>query len=294
MAESDDTNVTGVFRSYMTPSGYTQRAQADKGKCDLHVTPAADSIIGTCEYYYRPLGCAYPETVEKVSTSSAWQTVKAFATSWDPWTDKELVHRLLHRREQLIPPKCTDSDWSRHSNFMMRHIGCGHKPPGYYVSYGYYYCSNYGAKLKPRLSDSGKDWLDNARWWLQKNMERGLEQNMRGNVIELKSQKPGNGSFKMDVQQYPHVRQFQLELDDETFKTFAFKTHPLAYLDGGLAYLPSYDLANILMQPNIQEWGDGRTWGQAYDSAKVVLPQQLRDSDIDDPVGKALGRLMAK
>lgn len=288
MAEADDTNVTGVFRSYMTPSGYTQRAKAEKLACDVHVPPAADSIIGTCEYYYRPLGCAYMETVEKVSMSSVWQTVKAFATSWDPWTDKELVQRLLHRREQLIPPQCTDSDWSRHSNFMMRHIGCGHTPPGYYVSYGYYYCSNYGAKLYPNLSPAGQAWLRSARWWLQKNMERGLEQNMRGNVIRLKSQKPGNGQFTMEIPLY------QLELDNETFKTFAFKTHPLAYLDGGLAYLPPYDLLQILMQPNVQEWGDGSTWTQAYDTAKVVVPQQLRDLDVDDPVGKALGRLMTK
>ncbi|SDR11304.1 hypothetical protein [Paraburkholderia tuberum] len=288
MAENDNTNVTGVFRSFMSPAGYTQRAKADKTRCDLHVTPAADSITGTCEYYYRPLGCAYTETVEKVSTASAWQTVKAFATSWDPWTDKELVHRLLHRREQLIPPNCTDSDWSRHSNFMMRHIGCGHKPPSYYVSYGYYYCSTYGAKLKPRLSDAGKDWLDNARWYLQSNMEDGLSQNMRGNVIQMRSRKPGNGSFTMEV------KQFELELVEDTFQTFAFKTHPLAYLDGGLASLPSWDLAKLTMQPNIQEWGDGRTWEQAVDSGKVVLPQMINDSDMDDPIGKALGRLMAK
>jgi hypothetical protein len=119
-------------------------------------------------------------------------------------------------------------------------------------------------------------------------MELGLKQNMQGNVIHIKSQKPGNGSFAMEV------GQFQLEVAEETFKTFAFKTHPLAYLDGGLAYLPSWDLAKILMQPNMQEWGDARTWGQAYDSGKVVLQQRITDSDLDDPVGKALGRLMAK
>jgi hypothetical protein len=73
MAENDNANVTGVFRSYMTPSGYTQRAKADTSRCELHVPPAADSMVGHCEYYYRPLGCAYTETVEKVSMSSAWQ-----------------------------------------------------------------------------------------------------------------------------------------------------------------------------------------------------------------------------
>jgi len=287
MAENGNPKVTGVFHSYMTPSGYTQRADAELKKCDLNVPPAADSIIGHCEYYYRPLHCAYTETVEKISTSSIWETVKTFATSWDPWTDQDVAARLLKRREQLIPPECTDSDWSRHSNFMMRHIGCGHKPPAYYLSYGYYYCSNYGAKLYPKLSPGGQAWLQSVRWWLQFYMEKGLAQNMLGDTVRIGSQKPGNGSFTMDVQKY------QLELDNDTFTTFAFKTHPLAYLDGGLASLPSWDLALIVKQPNIQEWGDIRTWEQAADSAKVVIPQQVNDSDMDDPVGKALGRLMA-
>ena len=59
------------------------------------------------------------------------------------------------------------------------------------------------------------------------------------------------------------VRQYELELDDDNFKTFAFKTHPLAYLDAGLADLGISDLSKIGMQPNIQEWGDLRTLKQA-------------------------------
>jgi hypothetical protein len=295
MAENDDTNVTGVFRSYMTPSGYMQRAQADRRKCDLHVTPAADSIIGHCEYYYRPLHCAYTETVEKVSVSSvstaaAFAAIKLFSHTFNPWTDTQVTERLLKRREQLIPPNCTDSDWSRHSNFMMRHIGCGHKPPSYYLSYGYYYCSNYGAKLYPKLSPAGQEWLRNARKLLQVKLEDGLSKNMVGNVIQMSSPK-GNGSFKMNVARY------QLELDDKTFKDFAFNTHPLAYLDGGLAFLPKLDLLRITGGPDLQEWGDLGTWKQVKDSAKVVIPEQMsetfNDSDMDDPVGKALGRLMS-
>jgi hypothetical protein len=119
-------------------------------------------------------------------------------------------------------------------------------------------------------------------------MEKGLMQNMAGDEIQMRSQKPGNGSFSMKVQQYG------LELEDDTFKAFAFKTHPLAYLDGGLADLPTWDLAKISAQPNIQEWGDIRTWEQAVDSAKVVLPNMINHSDMDDPVGRALGRLLTK
>ncbi|MEM5368574.1 hypothetical protein V4C53_21390 [Paraburkholderia azotifigens] len=280
--------VLGEGAAMLTPSGYQVRPKIALGSCNKTVPPAAPSIIGKCPYYYQPLHGEYLETVEKVSVSSAWETVKAFATSWDPWKDKEVARRLLHRREQLIAPESTDSDWSRHGSFMMRHIGCGHKPPSYYVSYGYYYCSSYGAKLYPKLSPPGQAWLRNARKLLQTNMEDGLRQNMIGDQIQISSVKPGNGSFSLSVPQY------ELELDDDTFKSFAFKTHPMAYLDGGLADLPISDLLRITAQPNIQEWGDARTWEQAVDSGQVVLPNMINQSDIDDPVGKALGRLLAK
>jgi len=289
---ADQEKDVGYAESYMTLKSYTKRARVERTVCDDRVPPAADSIIGHCEYYYRPLQCEYTETVEKVTAGSAWATVKAFATSWDPWTDKEVSARLLRQRQTLIQPDCTASDWSRHSNFMMRHIGCGHKPPSYYVSYGYFYCSNYGAKLKPTLSKDGQEWLDNARFYLQRNMERGLAQNMQGNAIQMRSVKPGNGSFKMTVPQYT------LELDDETFKSFAFKTHPLAYLDGGLAGLQLADMTKITGGPALEEWADWRTYEQVWDSGKVVARKVIGEAwdatnaDIDDPVSKALGRLM--
>jgi hypothetical protein len=292
--ENNGIHVSGVFRSYMTPCGYTQRAEADRTKCDLHVPPSVDSIIGRCEYYYRPLGCAYTETVEKLSGSSAWQTVKAFATSWDPWTDEELVHRLLYRREQLIPPNCTDSDWSRHSSFMMRHIGCGHKPPSYYISYGYYYCSHYGSELFPKLSPAGQAWLVSARKFLQKNMEKGLAQNMQGDRISMSAKAPHNGSFSIDVEQ------FQLELNDETFKKFAFKTHPLAYLDGGIAHLPPADLTLIMIQPRMQEWGSWDTAEQVVKTGWGLVQTwagrgaDAVSSEADDLVNQALNFLMRK
>ncbi|MCA8019580.1 hypothetical protein [Burkholderia metallica] len=113
----------------LTPTGYKDRPKVAINICDKHVTPAPKWIVGTCPFYYRPLHGAYLETVEKVSMSSIWSTIKGFALSWDPWTDSDVAHRLLHRREQLIEPGSSDSDWSRHGNFMMRHIGCGHKPP---------------------------------------------------------------------------------------------------------------------------------------------------------------------
>jgi len=287
MAEQE-AHVLGEGAAMLTPTDHKIRPTVRVGRCIKEVPPAAASIIGKCPYYYQPLHGEYLATVEKVSVASVWETVKAFATSWDPWKDKEVARRLLHRREQLIAPESTDSDWSRHGNFLMRHIGCQHKPPSYYVSYGYYYCSTYGAKLYPRLSLQGQAWLNSARWYLQKNMERGLMKNMSGDLITMSSVKPGNGDLSMSVPRY------ELELDDDTFKSFAFKTHPMAYLDGGLADLPISDLMKIAAQPSIEEWGDRRTWEQAIDSGKVVLPQMIDGSDMGDSVGKALSRLLAK
>ncbi|WP_175232062.1 hypothetical protein, partial [Paraburkholderia humisilvae] len=268
---------------------YTQRAQADRTVCDLHVPPAADSIIGHCEYYYRPLHCAYTDTVEKVTLSRAtsavaFAAIKTFSYTFNPWTDLKVAERLLNRREKLIPPNCTDADWSRHSNFMMRHIGCGHNPPSYYISYGYYYCSHYGKELFPDLSPAGKVWLILARKYLQINMENGLKQNMKGDVIQMASRDPNNGDFSMDVSRY------KLELDHDAFKHFAFRTHPLAYLDGGIAHLPPTDLIRITMQPRLQEWGSlgtydqvistgwgsTKTWvGEAHDGTEYLIRRAL-------------------
>lgn len=305
MADGQQEKVLGTGSGMLTPTGYKDRPKVDINICDKHVPPAADAVIGTCTFYYQPLHGEYWETVEKVSKASIWETVKAFATSWDPWKDKEVSRRLLHRREDLIKLGSTNSDWSRHGNFMMRHIGCGHKPPGYYVSYGYYYCSNYGAKLAPRLTDTGKAWLASARWFLQHYMEQGLQQNMRGDTISIRGKKPNSGTCAMNVPQY------SLELDDYTFKTFAFKTHPLAYLDGGLAGLGPHDMVKILGEPNTQEWGDVRTLYQAYDSG-VGVGKQYIDNTVDyakaagnaasnavnehvvDPVARALDKLMSK
>jgi len=177
---------------------------------------------------------------------------------------------------------------------MMRHIGCGHKPPSYYVSYGYYYCSHYGKELFPKLSPAGKAWLVITRKFLQKNLEKGLAQNMQGSSIKLTSQKAGNGQFSMDVPQY------QLELDDGTFKDFAFKTHPLAYLDGGIAHLPLTDLYNITRQPNLQEWGSLATYEQVnktgWGSMKAWAGHgaDAVSSGTDDLVSRTLNFLMAK
>ncbi|MDG3821217.1 hypothetical protein L5B88_29925 [Pseudomonas aeruginosa] len=173
--------------------------------------------------------------------------------------------RLILKRDRLIQAESSDDDWSRHASFMVRHVGCGPKPPDYYVSYGYYYCSTYGAKLNPRLSSQGQAWLRNARKNLQENLEDGLADNMRGDEIEIPSKNYPNRTSRMKVSR------FELEVINETFKTFAFNTHVPAYLDAGLADLPIGDLLKIGGQPNIEEWLDRETWNQALESGDQVL-----------------------
>jgi hypothetical protein len=260
--------ILGEAQAIHVPTSDNTPARVNANLCDKYVTPAAPAILGTCEFYYRPL---HEEYVKK-SGISTWQAIKAWATSWNPWDDQDVNRRLLAKRDQLIIANSDNDNWSRHANFMVRHIGCGHQPPDYYVSYGYYYCSIYGAKLKPRLGPKGQDWLDNARYNLQKNMERGLKDNMAGKKITIVCRRYPNRTINMPVPQY------ELEVTPSTFKTFAFKTHVPAYLDAGLADLPISDLAKITGQPNIEEWQDRETWTQAIESGSQVTQDWGRNA----------------
>ncbi|WP_119313249.1 hypothetical protein [Aquitalea magnusonii] len=178
--------------------------------------------------------------------------------------DVVVAEKLLKMRDKLIVAKSSDDNWSRHASFMMRHIGCGHKPPDYYISYGYYYCSNYGKKLMPKLTPAGQDWLRSGRRLLQVNMEYGLRDNMNGPLIYIPCKRYPNRSVAFSFAQR------KLELNNAAFRKFAFDTHVPAYLDAGLADLPVSDLARIGGQPNIEEWTDGATWKQAIDSGVEV------------------------
>ncbi|MCE8043433.1 hypothetical protein HOP60_14870 [Halomonas daqingensis] len=249
----------GADASY-TPADDTDRVEVPLHICDKQVPPAAESLLGRCEFYYRPL---HDEFIDKTGVAT-WEVVRAWATRWNPFDDVEVVRRLLANRDLLVAPSSTHEHWSRHSNFMMRHIGCEHQPPDYYVSYGYYYCYTYGERLRPRLSPQGQDWLDQARYWLQFNIEVGLKDNMDGDEINVVCRRYPNRSVEMTV---PRL---ELEIDKATFKSFAFNTHVPAYLDAGLADLSISDLFKIGGQPNIEEWLDRETWRQAIDSGIEV------------------------
>ncbi|HRL21979.1 MAG TPA: hypothetical protein PLP85_09465, partial [Alcaligenes sp.] len=179
MAMTTKEIILGQAQASYLPASDPTPARVSATLCDKRVTPAADSILGNCEFYYRPL---HEEYVAKSGVSTR-EAFKAWSSEWNPWDDLVVARKLLLNRDQLIVANSSDDNWSRHANFMVRHIGCGHRPPDYYVSYGYYYCSNYGAKLNSRLSEGGQEWLRDARKNLQENMEDGLKGNMKGNSI---------------------------------------------------------------------------------------------------------------
>lgn len=259
----------GSATATLAPLTENKTTQVKVTVCDPKVPTASKSIIGRCQYYYKPL---HEEFVEKTGVatrsfpSALWSDIKQWALQWNPWsgTEKETNTALLSKRDELLLAEASDSDWSRHANFMMRHIGCGHTPPPYYVSYGYYYCSRYGKYLEPKLSTKGINWLKAGRELLQINMELGLDQNMQGNDIHIPCRRYPNQDVDISVPKHT------LELSHDMFKKFAFDTHVPAYLDAGLADLSLKDLWWIGTQPNIEEWADGDTWSQAGSSALEV------------------------
>lgn len=280
-----DKNIILKSGAIHTPESDKRPATVTLTVCDPIVPPAADSIIGKCEYYYRPL---HKEYVKKSGVSTL-EAIKYWATPWNPWKDSDVNERLIRNRDQLIVAKSESPDWSRHANFMMRHIGCEHLPPEYYVSYGYYYCSTYGKRLRPKLSPIGQKWLDDGRALLQKNMEKGLYDNMIGSVISIPCRRYPNKSVTFIAEQ------LTLEVKNNLFKRFAFDTHVPAYLDAGLADLPPSDLIKIGGQPNIEEWADGATWKQATSSGWEVAKDKT-GSGIESTknlVGSTLKRLIS-
>ncbi|MDO1517289.1 MULTISPECIES: hypothetical protein [unclassified Neisseria] len=184
-----------------------------------------------------------------------------------------IFNKLVTNRDTLIAPDNQDPNWSRWHNFKARHVACGHEPPAYYISYGYYYCSNFQRYLYPRLKSSqGQRWMRDARKLLQEYMDDGLRANMQSTLLVFESRsypKKKIPPMKVDIQ--------QLELQNDTFKQFAFRTHVPAYLDGGIADVPIADLMRVFGQPNVEEWADPETWKQAVDVAWEVVPHKVKN-----------------
>ena len=133
-----------------------------------------------------------------------------------------------------IMGKCEYYRW-RYNDFKSRHVHCRHDPPEYYLDYGEYYCYLFQDVLRKELSDKGKIWVDDAKLYLQESMEEGLKLN-------------------------PNV-----ELSNQKFNDFAFKTHSKAYIKAGILYIPWSDKFKIARQPDLKEWKKTETWKQAVE-----------------------------
>ena len=244
-----------------------QKAQAKvyvKGPCIKEVPQADQSVIGSCNYYYRPYGVDPLGPTEVYKLKYVTIVDMALEIYSNPTISKDLYERLFKGKEKLIDIR--DVNWSRWHDFKSRHRACGHEPPQYYINYGYYYCSRYGAYLYPSFrSQAGKDWLIKARKNLQNYLDDTLQQNMKGNQINVTSK-----VYPNKYKRVFDVTKQECELNNPIFKTVAFATHVPAYIDAGLAYVPPDDMFRIVLGPRLGEWMDAETRKQAWDAAVMV------------------------
>lgn len=136
-------------------------------------------------------------------------------------------------------------------------------------SYGYKYCVVFTIYLTPKLSNEGKKWLKQARYYLQQYMEEGLKYE----TFNSKYNKRFNEKVKIKTLK-------NVELTEGWFQEFAFATHPDAYLDAGLINLSIGDKIEVGLTPDLKEWMSTGTWEQAW----YVGREQLKKWK-DDAVG---------
>lgn len=271
------------INKYLTPTGNNSVAKVTinpKEKCNPLVNMASAHVYGNCSYYYVPYnGDPVKKTtkldyVDKNGINIRYlythapflNIVKQSQSNWDFASD--VIYKYIKNRDALLALSSGDPRWSRYADFMKRHTKeCGHLPPTYYRAYGYYYCSRFGAYLLPSMTSIvAKNWLKDARLYLQKYMDLGLGQNNIGTEIQLISKLNEKANQKMSYKKQ------SIELDDKTFKTYAFSSHVPAYIDGGIENVPLEDLLRIISEPNIQEWMDVETMQQAIQVAEIVYP----------------------
>ncbi|MCG8423081.1 MAG: DUF4157 domain-containing protein [Proteobacteria bacterium] len=112
---------------------------------------------------------------------------------------------------------------ARHDDFVRRN-GDRAAPP-YYLDYGEKYANRFTQVLFPKLSGQGKHWLVRARLLLQLAIENRL------------------------LRDPPAFA--ELERDHDAFQRFCYDSHPNAYLDAGLRYLPMSDHIQIATTPDL-------------------------------------------
>jgi hypothetical protein len=139
-------------------------------------------------------------------------------------------------------------------------------------SYGYKYCLAFGKLLYPKLSIRGQQWVKITLIFLQEYMEAGVvdmdwmsTENLFFNKKNQLSNEETKKTFYSDI-----------ELNNARFRSFAFATHPDAYIKAGIAKLPLKDLVLIASTPDFSEWMEKDTQIQAIIVAKKIIEEKLK------------------
>ena len=119
--------------------------------------------------------------------------------------------------------KFRDNDFNIRQSLMDKWYTLQPDAPDYYMDYGDKYVNRFSKDLYPKLSNSGKAWLDGALVNLQTAIEEKLESDP------------------------------SIEMDNGKFRKFAFDSHVEAYETAGLFGLPVKDLILIGTTPNISD-----------------------------------------
>ena len=134
---------------------------------------------------------------------------------------------------------------ARNNDYLSRHGSP--PPPDYYLNYGNKYARRFTTVLRPKLSADGQRWLDKAFVLLQTAMENRLVK---------------------DRAAYD-----ALEMDNDAFRSFAYGTHPDAYLAGGLSGLGPVDLAKIASTPDLGDLLTLDGVSQVVETGARLVPQ---------------------
>lgn len=124
--------------------------------------------------------------------------------------------------------------WERHPNNRVKDI--------YYISYGYEYCSRFKIlKESGKMSIQGNKWIDKTMYNLQEMLEKLVQANP------------------------------DLENDPNSLEAAAFKTHPKAYIDGGLLELNVMDKLKIITTIKFNDLTSKLGREQIYEVVKAQI-----------------------
>lgn len=159
-------------------------------------------------------------------------------------------HALANRNTPaILEEKIGTRDYylERYKDFRRRNPS--EKAPDYYLNYGLKYFDRFHAQ-KGALQETARQWVDRTGVALQKAME---------------ARNSNPQSFA------------ELERDSDKFKTFAYASHPEAYISSGLQHTSFIDRIKVGMTPDPDDLLTKDGLKQAIETGAIVLGQDLRN-----------------